>query len=360
MSSAHDSSLVPLSDEKGVLEILTKSLLGLWETVNNLTRLRPTKRDRYRVTIFGSARIDPDHWVYAAVRDLAAELTRLGCDIVTGGGPGLMQAANEGVKLADPDGTRQKSVGIRVELPFEQDVNPFVTEAFEHRTFFSRLHHFVLVSDAFVVVPGRDRHGAGDDDGLATPPGPAPARHAAHPGRTFVGRAGRMGQDGRCSRPDAPLDQPGGLRRFRRSAAGRPGDRRRDPRTPRPVEANAGGQRVMTRRLILPEVDHPEDSAMRKTKTRPATARRRPTASASSLARYGCGPVAFTGTDDALYERRLVFDHVVDPKDAEPARAVRGRRRRRSATCSPSAGSGPSRNTTGPTPSRSTTCRWSS
>jgi uncharacterized protein (TIGR00730 family) len=148
------ASLVPLSDEPAVLDILTKSVFGLWETVNNLTRLRPTRRDRYRVTIFGSARVDPNHWVYAAVRDLAAELTRLGCDIVTGGGPGLMQAANEGAKLADPDGTHGKSVGIRVELPFEQDVNAFVTDAFEHKTFFTRLHHFVMVSDAFVVTPG--------------------------------------------------------------------------------------------------------------------------------------------------------------------------------------------------------------
>ena len=45
-------------------------------------------------------------------------------------------------------------MGIRVELPFEQDVNPFVEQAFEHETFFTRLHHFVLASDAFVVVPG--------------------------------------------------------------------------------------------------------------------------------------------------------------------------------------------------------------
>jgi predicted Rossmann-fold nucleotide-binding protein len=72
---------------------------------------------------------------------------------VTGGGPGLMQAANEGAKLANPDGTKG-SVGIRVELPFEQDVNAFVTEAFEHKTFFTRLHHFVLVSDCFIVTPG--------------------------------------------------------------------------------------------------------------------------------------------------------------------------------------------------------------
>jgi uncharacterized protein (TIGR00730 family) len=154
MASPDGSPLVPLSDERAALDILTKSVLGLWETVNNLTRLRPTRQDRYRVTIFGSARVEPDHWVYGVVRDVAAELTRLGCDIVTGGGPGLMQAANEGAKLANPDGTQQQSVGIRVELPFEQDVNAFVTEAFQHKTFFTRLHHFVLVSDAFVVTPG--------------------------------------------------------------------------------------------------------------------------------------------------------------------------------------------------------------
>ena len=72
------------------------------------------------------------------------------CDIVTGGGPGLMQAANEGASLAGTTG----SMGIRVDLPFEQDVNPFVEQAFEHETFFTRLHHFVIASDAFVVVPG--------------------------------------------------------------------------------------------------------------------------------------------------------------------------------------------------------------
>ena len=75
----------------------------------------------------------------------------MGCDIITGGGPGLMQAANEGAATA---AGRAQSVGIRVDLPFEQDVNAFVSEAFEHRTFFTRLHQFVLTSDAFVVAPG--------------------------------------------------------------------------------------------------------------------------------------------------------------------------------------------------------------
>jgi uncharacterized protein (TIGR00730 family) len=147
------SGPIGLADEQKVLEIVRSSVLGLWEVVNNLTRLRPTRRDRYRVTVFGSARVPKDHWVYRAVRDLAAELTRLDCDIVTGGGPGLMQAANEGVHLVNPQ-AKSGSMGIRVDLPFEQESNPFVTEAFEHGTFFTRLHHFVLVSDAFVVVPG--------------------------------------------------------------------------------------------------------------------------------------------------------------------------------------------------------------
>ena len=149
----NQTDIISLTDEEGVKQVLAQSILGLWDLVNNLTRLRPSRRERYRVTIFGSARVPADHWVYAAVRDVAAELTRMDCDVITGGGPGLMQAANEGAKLADPEHT-QRSVGIRVELPFEQNVNAFVTQAFEHRTFFTRLHQFVLMSDAFVVVPG--------------------------------------------------------------------------------------------------------------------------------------------------------------------------------------------------------------
>jgi uncharacterized protein (TIGR00730 family) len=150
---AGPSDIVRLGDEEAVVSVLSQAVLGLWEVVNTLTRLRPTHPLRYRVSIFGSARTDADHWVYAAVRDLAAEMTRLGCDVITGGGPGLMQAANEGARLAAKD-PKTSSVGIRVDLPFEQEVNPFVDQVFEHRTFFSRLHHFVLVSDAFVVVPG--------------------------------------------------------------------------------------------------------------------------------------------------------------------------------------------------------------
>ena len=141
---------VSLADEEAVKEILRTTVLNLWRVVNNLTRLRPSKRDRYRVAIFGSARAKPETFVYEEVKRVAAAFAAMGCDIVTGGGPGLMQAANEGATLAGAPA----SVGIRVELPFEQDVNPFVEQAFEHETFFTRLHHFVIASDAFVVVPG--------------------------------------------------------------------------------------------------------------------------------------------------------------------------------------------------------------
>ena len=152
-SKASDSGIIRLDDEEAVKRILVDTLFGLWGTINNLTRLRPTKRERFRVTIFGSARTDQDHWVYREVKRVAADLAALGCDIVTGGGPGLMQAANEGAAAAG-NAARVQNMGIRVQLPFEQDVNPFVEQAFEHQTFFTRLHHFVLVSDAFVVTPG--------------------------------------------------------------------------------------------------------------------------------------------------------------------------------------------------------------
>jgi uncharacterized protein (TIGR00730 family) len=142
---------ISLADEEAVKRVLVDSVLGLWDVVNSLTRLRPSRRERYRVSIFGSARARPGTFAYTETRRLAATLAEMGCDIITGGGPGLMQAANEGA-ASTPE--RARSVGIRVDLPFEQDVNAFVAEAFEHRTFFTRLHQFVLASDAFVVAPG--------------------------------------------------------------------------------------------------------------------------------------------------------------------------------------------------------------
>src|SRR4030095_10687161 len=144
-SAEKNQGTVSLADEEAVKQVLIDSVLGLWDVVNNLTQLRPSRRERYRVTIFGSARVRPGTFGYEETKRTAAELAAVGCDIVTGGGRGLMQAANEGAAAA-PGGA--KSMGIRVELPFEQEVNAFVTETFEHRTFFTRLHQLLLRSDA--------------------------------------------------------------------------------------------------------------------------------------------------------------------------------------------------------------------
>lgn len=152
-TSFGQSDVVRLSDEDATVKVLESAVGGLWEVVNQLTRLRRTTRQNYRVTIFGSARLKPGTPAYEQVKKLAAELTTMGCDIVSGGGPGLMQAANEGAHSVAPQAAH-RSVGIRVELPFEQEINDFVGQAYEHRTFFSRLHHFMIVSDAFIVVPG--------------------------------------------------------------------------------------------------------------------------------------------------------------------------------------------------------------
>ena len=149
-TNAEPARLVSLADEEAVKQILATTVFGLWEAVNNLTRLRPSKRERYRVAIFGSARAKPGTFVYEEVKRAAAAFAAMGCDIVTGGGPGP-DAGGQRRRGRPP--ARRGSVGIRVELPFEQDVNPFVEQAFEHETFFTRLHHFVIASDAFVVAP---------------------------------------------------------------------------------------------------------------------------------------------------------------------------------------------------------------
>jgi hypothetical protein len=79
---------VSLADEEAVKQVLVSTVFGLWDIVNNVTRLRPSKRERYRVTIFGSARAQPGTFAHSEVKRVAAALAEMGCAIVTGGGPG--------------------------------------------------------------------------------------------------------------------------------------------------------------------------------------------------------------------------------------------------------------------------------
>jgi uncharacterized protein (TIGR00730 family) len=143
----------PVFADEATMQVVEAAVNDLWSVVNELSQIRPARRSVFRVAIFGSARTAPGSSVYADVRQLARFLAERGCDIVTGGGPGLMQAANEGENLGDPD-NRTLSYGIRVHLPFEQGANPFVEQVYTHQTFYSRLAHFMRLSSAFVIVDG--------------------------------------------------------------------------------------------------------------------------------------------------------------------------------------------------------------
>jgi uncharacterized protein (TIGR00730 family) len=101
------------------------------------------------VTFFGSARVSPDDARYAAARDLARQVGEQGFAIITGGGPGLMEAANRGARDAGVT-----SVGLNIELPFEQRPNPYQDIALTFAFFFTRKMMFVRYATAFVVLPG--------------------------------------------------------------------------------------------------------------------------------------------------------------------------------------------------------------
>ena len=101
------------------------------------------------VTIFGSARTGPDDPQYEAARETARLLAQQGFSIITGAGPGIMEAANRGAK----DGGGH-SVGCNIELPFEQGANPYVDTLVNFRYFFVRKTMFIKYSNAFIIFPG--------------------------------------------------------------------------------------------------------------------------------------------------------------------------------------------------------------
>jgi uncharacterized protein (TIGR00730 family) len=101
------------------------------------------------VAIFGSARTPPEAPDYAAAVEVARLLGQAGYAIITGAGPGIMEASNKGARLAGA-----RSVGCNIELPFEQGSNPYVDTLLTFRYFFVRKTMFVKYSDAFVIFPG--------------------------------------------------------------------------------------------------------------------------------------------------------------------------------------------------------------
>jgi uncharacterized protein (TIGR00730 family) len=104
---------------------------------------------RPAVSVFGSARIAEDHPVYADAREVGRRLAEAGFAVVTGGGPGVMEAANRGAR--DADGV---SVGFNIELPHEQHSNPYLDIALTFRHFYARKTMFVKAAEGFVIFPG--------------------------------------------------------------------------------------------------------------------------------------------------------------------------------------------------------------
>lgn len=101
------------------------------------------------VTVFGSARFDEHHRYYAMAREVGAALSHVGFTVMTGGGPGVMEGANRGAREAGG-----RSVGCNVELPFEQEPNPYLDRWVTCRYFFVRKVLLVKYSYAFIVLPG--------------------------------------------------------------------------------------------------------------------------------------------------------------------------------------------------------------
>jgi uncharacterized protein (TIGR00730 family) len=138
-SSVMESSDFTHTDPWRVMRIMGEFVEGF----DTLARLGPA------ITLFGSARTGPDHPQYAEAREVARLIGESGFNIITGGGPGIMQAGNEGAKAAGV-----VSVGLNIELPFEQGSNEYVDVPINFRYFFIRKTMFVKYAQGFVIFPG--------------------------------------------------------------------------------------------------------------------------------------------------------------------------------------------------------------
>jgi len=128
-----------LDDERRIARIAEELRAGF----SALAGIQPA------ISVFGSARVRPGSPHYERARDLARRLGRAGFSVVTGGGPGVMEAANRGAREAGA-----RSVGLNIELPFEQAANPYADVALRFHYFFARKLMFVRYACGFVVLPG--------------------------------------------------------------------------------------------------------------------------------------------------------------------------------------------------------------
>jgi uncharacterized protein (TIGR00730 family) len=145
------------SDDEELLEAETTAVLSEYTDAQRLLRIQDELRAGFRalshvgkaVSIFGSARTPRDDPRYQAAREMARTLGHAGYAIITGGGPGIMEAANRGAREAGVP-----SVGLGIDLPNEQGVNEYVDVELNFHYFFARKVMFVRYASGFVVFPG--------------------------------------------------------------------------------------------------------------------------------------------------------------------------------------------------------------
>ena len=111
-------------------------------------------KKHFRVAIFGSARIKPDDPRYKQIQSLAYRIAEAGFDVVTGGGPGIMEAANKGHQAGQKEGDDSHSFGLNIELPHEQSSNGHLDIKKDFKRFSKRLDSFMSLSNVVVVAPG--------------------------------------------------------------------------------------------------------------------------------------------------------------------------------------------------------------
>ncbi len=138
-------SLTPLNDTELTRESwkIFQIMAEFVEGFERLARIKPS------VSIFGSARTEPDHPYYQLAEDIARALSDAGFSVVSGGGPGIMEAANKGAYAG-----KSASIGLNIQLPHEQSGNPYQDISLSFRHFFSRKVMFVKYAAAYVVLPG--------------------------------------------------------------------------------------------------------------------------------------------------------------------------------------------------------------
>ncbi len=132
---------IKTNDSWAIFKIMAEFVEGF----EKMSKINPS------VSIFGSARTEPDDLNYILAEDIAFRLTQKGYGVITGGGPGIMEAANKGANKG-----KGTSVGLNIELPFEQESNPFIDndKLLNFDYFFVRKVMFVKYSQGFIVLPG--------------------------------------------------------------------------------------------------------------------------------------------------------------------------------------------------------------